>query len=110
MSSNQRRLSPDFLPVASVNGKDVVVVKVNKSALIQFMQPSLVRRFVYFTDKPRPVAGEAVTLPRSIFVDREPGRVDPHSDEVVVADMLLQHRMRNLEVVGILGVHGNAVD
>ena len=56
------------------------------------------------------ITGRTITLLHSIIVDREPGRVDPQFDEMADADMLLENGMRNLEIIGVLGVHGNAVD
>ena len=56
------------------------------------------------------VASRAIAFLGSIFVDRKPGRVNPEFDEVADTGVFLQDWMRNLEVLGVLGVHSSAVD
>jgi hypothetical protein len=140
-----------LFPVASVDRKDVVFVKKNCIALVQFVEPSFIQWIVYDTAQPLPmmathpnpkvlapssrrdillrqwqqgcrmvvaqnwlggitVAGRTTTFLNSILVDREPRGVDPKFDKMPATDVLLQDRMRNLEVLGVLGVHLNAVD
>lgn len=41
---------------------------------------------------------------------RETGRVDPQFDKMTDADMLLQHAVRDLKTLAVLGVHGNTID
>lgn len=41
--------------MAAVNSQDVVFVKINLIALLQFMEPSLVQRIVHDTPQPLPV-------------------------------------------------------
>ena len=55
------------------------------------------------------VASRAIALHHCIIVDREPWRVDPNFDEMADANVHLQNRVRNLEVVGVLSVHLDAV-
>ena len=40
----------------------------------------------------------------------KPGRVDSQLYELAPTDVLLQDRVRDLETVGILGIHRDAVD
>ena len=51
-----------------------------------------------------------VALLGSIFVDREPGRVDSEFDELPDTDLFLETDMRNLKLLAILSVHFDAVD
>ena len=55
-------------------------------------------------------AGWTVAFFGSIFMNGEPRRVYTQFNEMADADMLLEDRMRNMEVLAVLSVHCDAVD
>ena len=57
-----------------------------------------------------PVAGRTIALLYGVLMDGKSGRVYSKFDEVADANVLLKNGMGNLEVVGVFGVHRDAVD
>ena len=53
------------------------------------------------------IAGGTVTFLWCIFVDREPWRIDSEFDELTGPDMPLDDIGRDVEVAGVLCVHGD---
>ena len=55
------------------------------------------------------MAGRAVTLRGCLFVDRKSRRVDTQFHELARSDMSLDDIGWDVEVFGILGVHGDSI-
>ena len=55
------------------------------------------------------IAGWTSAFLGCVFVDRKPGRIDPEFNKLTGTHMPLNDIGRDVKVLGILGVHSNAI-